>query len=73
MDDRQSGLAMHDDRPHWHSRVPPGVPGAGWFIVAVFVFSVFILTGWEQGWWENHNTVAAPTPSHRLTTGVGQQ
>ncbi len=72
MEDMQRRQAMHDDRPHWHSRVPPGVPGAGWFIVTIFVFSIVVLSGWEWGWWEtNRNTAAAPTQSHRLTTGVG--
>ena len=71
MNDGQRHLAMDDERPHWHSRVPPGVPGAGWFIAAIFAFSVVILSGWEWGWWETSHTVAAPTQSHRLTTGAG--
>jgi hypothetical protein len=70
MDDRQNRLAM-DERPHWHSRVPPGVPGAGWVIAAIFAFSVVVLSGWEWGWWESGHTVTAPTQSHRLTTGAG--
>ena len=73
MDDMQRRLAMDDVRPHWHSRVPPGVPGAGWFIATIFVFSVVVLGGWEWGWWDtNHNITAASAASHRMTTGVGQ-
>jgi hypothetical protein len=54
--------------------VPPGVPGAGWFIATVFMFSIVILSGWEWGWWEpDHSVAAAPTASHRMTTGVGGQ
>src|SRR5262249_11325782 len=72
MDDRQRRLAMDDERPHWHSRGPPGVPREGWFISAFFAFPVVILGGWEWGWWEpSHPTAAAPTQSHRMTTGVG--
>ncbi len=49
-----------------------GVPGAGWFIAAVFVFSVVMFTGWEQGWWEgSRNSAAAPTAAHRTTNGAG--
>ena len=66
MHDHKTGFPMHDDvvRP-WRSRVPPGVPGAGWLITAVFVFSVFMFTGWSEGWWEtNHSIAAGPTTTH---------
>jgi hypothetical protein len=65
---------MHnDDVVPWPSRVPPGVPGAGWFIASVFVFAVFMFTGWSEGWWEgDRNTHAAPTASHH-TTGSGNR
>ena len=58
----------------WHGDVPPGVPGAGWFIATIFVLSVIVLTGWEQGWWEggHNNTAAAPAASHH-TTGSGNR
>ena len=72
MDEMQRNSAMHDEKPVWHSRVPPGVPGAGWFIATVFVFSIVILSGWEWGWWEaDHSVAAAPTAPHRMTTGAG--
>jgi hypothetical protein len=67
---------MHnDDVVPWRSRVPPGVPGAGWFLATIFVFAVFILTGWSQGWWEgegNRMTAAAPPATHH-TTGSGNR
>jgi hypothetical protein len=72
MDDRQRRLATGEELSHWHSRVPPGAPGAGWFIATVFVFSVAVLGGWEWGWRETNHNIAAPTAPHRMTTGVGQ-
>jgi hypothetical protein len=66
-------LIHNDDVPRWRSRVPPGVPGAGWFVATVFAFSIFMLTGWYGGWWDNnHTTAAAPAPSHH-TTGSGNR
>jgi hypothetical protein len=64
---------MKDQTEPWHGGVPPGVPGAGWFICAIFVFSAVMLAGWEQGWWETgRTTAAAPTASHH-TTGSGNK
>jgi hypothetical protein len=53
---------MHDkDVVRWHSRVPPGVPGAGWLVGIVFAFSVIVLgSWWLQG---SHISTAAPTHS----------
>ena len=63
---------MNNHRESRHASVRPGVPGAGWFIATLFVFSVVVLAGWQQGWWEgSRNTAAAPTASHRMTTGSG--
>ncbi len=71
MDDHRTGFRKHDDEvERWHSRVPPGVPGAGWVISIFFLFSVFIFTGWAEGWWENNYT-AAPAAHH--TTGSGNK
>jgi hypothetical protein len=54
----------HDVDP-WHSRVPPGVPGAGWVIGIVFVFSVVTLGDWWlQGF---HHSVAAPAGAAHST------
>ncbi len=73
MEDHGTGLGMHDDDVvPWRSRVPPGVPGAGWFVTAVLVFCVFMFTGWSEGWWENNHTLAAPAASHH-TTGSGNR
>jgi hypothetical protein len=60
---------MHDnDVPAWPSRVPPGVPGAGWIVGIVFALAVVVFTGW---WWEgSHGARAAPVASHH-TSGVG--
>jgi len=66
-------LRHNDDVVAWRSRVPPGVPGAGWFVTAVFAFSMFMFTGWYEGWWENtHTTAATPVPPHH-TTGSGNR
>jgi len=73
MDDHRTGLAMHnDDVKPWHSRVPPGVPGAGWFVTTIFVFCVFMFTGWYEGWFEGDRNNIAATASHR-TTGSGNK
>jgi hypothetical protein len=73
MDDHRTGFSKHDDEiEHWRSRVPPGVPGAGWFVSILFLFSVFIFTGWAEGWWENNHNTAAPAASHR-TNGAGNR
>ena len=62
---------MNDHRELQRNGVRSGVPGAGWFITAVFVFSVVALAGWEQGWWDTgRNTAAALSASHRMTTGA---
>jgi hypothetical protein len=51
----------------WRSRVPPGVPGAGWFIATVFAFAVVVLGSW---WWEgSHSATASPAASHH-TSGI---
>jgi hypothetical protein len=55
---------MHNnsDVVPWPSRVPPGVPGAGWLIATVFAFSVVVLSSW---WWEgSHGAMAAPASHH---------
>jgi hypothetical protein len=62
---------MKDQVESWHGGVPPGVPGAAWFISAIFAFSVVVLTGWEQGWWDAGHSVAA-APTHH-TTGSGNK
>jgi hypothetical protein len=74
MDDHKTGFRMHnDDVVPWRSRVPPGVPGAGWLLATFVVFAVFIFAGWSQGWWEGNRTIAAaPTASHH-TTGSGNK
>ena len=53
---------MYDkDVEQWRSRVPPGVPGAGWLVALVFAFSVIVLGDW---WWQgSHIATAAPAHS----------
>jgi len=54
-------------------RIRQGAPGAGWLIVGIYVFSVFVLAAWLGGWGENHAQHAAgPTSHHSITSGVGQ-
>ena len=63
-------MMKNDEVVPWHSRVPPGVPGAAWLVATVFVFCVFTLTGWAGGWWEtNRANIAAP----HHTTGSGNR
>ena len=71
MDDRSARLmAKADDPAGWRSGgVPPGVPGAGWFIATIFTFSVVVLAGWAGGWWDGGHNTAAPAAAHRLTSG----
>ncbi len=55
---------MHNnqDVEPWPSRVPPGVPGAGWVIATIFAFAIVVFTGW---WWEDsHSATAAPAAAH---------
>jgi hypothetical protein len=59
---------MHDnpDVVPWPSRVPPGVPGAGWVIATVFAFAVVVVSSW---WWEgSHSATAAPASHHTSGT-----
>ncbi len=74
MDDHRTGFKHNDDVVvPWRSRVPPGVPGAGWFVTIFFVFAVFMFTGWGEGWWEaDHRIAGAPTGSYH-TTGSGNR
>ena len=53
------------DVNRWHSRVPPGVPGAGWVIGIVFVLTVVALgEWWVQG---GRHTIAAPAATAHTT------
>jgi hypothetical protein len=55
---------MHDNQDvvSWRSRVPPGVPGAGWFIATIFAFSVIVMGQWL--WQGSHFATAAPATAH---------
>jgi hypothetical protein len=58
-------MMRNDDVPAWPSRVPPGVPGAGWVIGTVFALSVVVFTSW---WWEgSHGAHAAPATAHHTS------
>ncbi len=52
----------HDVVEPWRSRVPPGVPGAGWLIGIIFVFSAVVFVEWilPHG---GHAAIAAPAAS----------
>jgi hypothetical protein len=45
----------------WRSRVPPGVPGAGWLVATVFALAVIVFGSWV--WAGSHKATAAPTAS----------
>jgi hypothetical protein len=54
-------MQNNDDVEPWHSRVPPGVPGAGWLIGFLFVFTLVVFGEW---WLQSgHGAVAAPAAS----------
>ena len=57
-------LPKNDDVPPWPSRVPPGVPGAGWLIAIVFAFAVTVLADW---WWQGSRIATAAPASHHTT------
>lgn len=56
-------MLNNQDVVPWRSRVPPGVPGAGWLIATIFAFAIIVFTGW---WWEgsSHSATAAPAAAH---------
>ena len=57
---------------HPTRRVRQGAPGAGWFLLIVYVFSAVVFTAWLEGWGEYHGRTATPPASHHAnTTGVG--
>ena len=49
------------DVQQWHSRVPPGAPGAGWFIAVVFAVAAVTFGSWL--WQGSHRATAAPASS----------
>jgi hypothetical protein len=55
---------MQNDVPPWPSRVPPGVPGAGWLIATIFAFAIVVLGGW---WWEGSHSASAIAASHHTS------
>ena len=55
-------MQNNHDVEQWRSRVPPGVPGAGWLIAIVFAVAAVSFSSW---WWEGgHRAAAAPAASH---------
>jgi hypothetical protein len=61
-------MMNNSDVPPWPSRVPPGVPGAGWLIGILFVGFVLIFSDWA--WEGSHTARANPAAAHH-TGGVG--
>ncbi len=58
---------QNDNDVVWRSRVPPGVPGAGWLIATVFAFAAIVFSSW---WWEGSHgaRAAAPASNHASST-----
>ncbi len=54
-----------EDLEPWRSRVPPGVPGAGWFVAIFSAFVVIVVSSWA--WEGGHKATAAPAASHHST------
>jgi hypothetical protein len=50
------------DVQQWHSRVPQGVPGAGWLVAVVFAIAAVTFSSW---WWNGgHGARGAPPASY---------
>jgi hypothetical protein len=64
------------DRVVIPNRIPPGVPGAGWVVAILVIFSAIMLTADIEGWSfsSGGQQTAAPASHHnmRATTGAGQ-
>lgn len=63
-----------DEIEPWKNRVPPGVPGAGWLVMAFYVFAVVVLSSW---WYDvDHSTgsttAAASASSHHANARMPQ-
>jgi hypothetical protein len=59
-------MLNNQDVEPWRSRVPPGVPGAGWLIATIFAFAIIVFGGW---WWEgSHSATAGPASHHTSGT-----
>jgi hypothetical protein len=51
-----------------------GPPGARWFVGIFFLFSVVVLTGMAEGWWDyRSSTAAGPATSHHSTSGAANR
>jgi len=60
-------MLNNSDVPPWKSRVPPGVPGAGWLIGILFVSFVLVFGSWAwEGGYGARATPAAAAhhPAH---------
>jgi hypothetical protein len=56
-------MLNNQDVEPWRSRVPPGVPGAGWLIATIFAVAIIVFGGW---WWEgSHSATASPATAHQ--------
>ena len=53
------------DVPPWRTRVPPGVPGAGWLVGLVFAFAVIVFSSW---WWQGSHSATAAPASHAMSS-----
>ncbi len=51
----------------WHSRVPVGVPGAGWLVAIVFAISAITFSSW---WWQGGHGHRPAPPASQHTNGA---
>ncbi len=51
----------------WHSRVPAGVPGAGWLVAIVFAISAITFSSW---WWQGGQGPRPAPPASQHTNGA---
>jgi hypothetical protein len=55
-------MQHNQDVVSWRSRVPPGVPGAGWVIATIFAFAVVVFGTWF--WDGGHHATASQATAH---------
>jgi hypothetical protein len=58
---------QNDHDVQWHTRVPPGVPGAGWLIATVSALAAVVFGSW---WWQGSHGARAAPPAAQHTSGV---
>ena len=71
---QEAGTHMPIDDVHERveipNQIPPGVPGAGWLVAILAVFSILVITATLEGW-TTQSRPTANAPAHHTSTGAG--